>query len=210
MSISISFNEKSGYSNISNPEPEPEFIGREGKENFRKSIIWIIIDLVVTQFLIFVQYGLFKGKIETINIIIVSSIALVFFVCILIFVISHVTILVLISKYCYITIGGIYYAYKLLLMIIFLIDNESGISNFDLVIFVVVLATIIPRIIVFYNIELLVKVCKKVDESKRVLAHDKFIEKIGDKVDRGSRWSNTLEIERVSSAQLNEQKDKKK
>ena len=49
------------------------------------------------------------------------------------------------------------------------------------------------------------KVCKKVDESKRILAHEKLIEKIGNKVDRGgySRWSNTLTIERASNATNN-------
>ena len=210
MSVSVSFNDRSVYSSVSNPEPEPEFIGREGKNNFYKSILWILIDVVITMFLILVQYGLFEGKLEKINLIIVASIALTFFLIILIFVLSHITILVLISKYFYITIGSIYYAYKLILIIIFLIENESDISNFDLVIFVVILASIIPRIVGFYNIELLAKVCKKVDEIKRVLAHEKFIEKIGNKVDRGySRWSNTLEIERVGSAQLNNEKDKK-
>ena len=99
-------------------------------------------------------------------------------------------------------------------MIIFLIANESDISNLDLVIFVVILASIIPRIMGFYNIELLAKVCKKVDDSRRILAHEKLIEKIGNKVDRGnySRWSNTLEIERISSANLSieEENDKNK
>ena len=210
MSVSMSFNDRSIYSSISNPEPEPEFIGREGKDNFKKSIIWILIDLVVTMFLILVQYGLFEDKLDKINLIIIASIAFVIFACLLIFVLSHITILVLISKYFYIIIGSIYYTYKLVLMIIFLINNESNISNLDLVIFVVILASIIPRIVGFYNIELLAKVCKKVDESRRILAHEKFIEKIGNKVDRGySRWSNTLEIERVSNAQVNNQKDKK-
>ena len=212
MSASMSFNnDVSVYSTVSNPEPEPVFIGKEGKENFKKSIIWILIDLVVTIFLILVQYGIFEDKLDKINLIIISSIALVVFACIIIFVLSHITILVLISKYFYITIGSLYYAYKLILMIIFLIDNSTDISNLNLIIFVVVLASIIPRICGFYNIELLAKVCQKVDDSKRILAHERFIEKIGNKVDRGySRWSNTLEIERTSSAQVNSQKDKKK
>lgn len=216
MSVSMSFNDKTVDSVVSNPEPEPVFIGREGTENFRKSILWILSDLVVTIFLIAVEFGLFTDDIEITNIVIIGSIALVIFACILIFVLSHVTILVLISKYLYIIIGSLYYAYKLLLMIIFLIDNESDISNLDLVIFVIVLASIIPRIMGFYNIELLVKVCRKVDDSRRILAHEKFIEKIGNKVDKGgySRWSNTLEIERVSNANIsaiqeNEKKGKK-
>ena len=95
------------------------------------------------------------------------------------------------------------------MMIIFLIDNESDISNFDLFIFVVVLASIIPRIMGFYNIELLAKVCAKVDDSRRVLEHEKFIERIGNKVDKGgySRWSNTLEIERMSNANVSSLQD---
>ena len=214
MSVSMSFNDKTVDSQVSNPEPEPEFIGKEGKESFKKSVIWILVDLVITMFLITVQYGLFQGDIEVISLIIVASIAFIIFLCILIFVLSHITILVLISKYAYIVIGGIYYAYKLILMIIFLISNESDISNLDLVIFVVILASIIPRIMGFYNIELLIIVCRKVDDSRRILAHEKFIEKIGNKIDKGgySRWSNTLEIERVSNANLStaEESDKKK
>ena len=212
MSVSMSFNDKTVDSVVSNPEPEPVFIGREGTENFRKAIIWILVDLVVTIILIAVEFGLFTDDIDIINLIIIGSIALVIFACILIFVLSHVTILVLLSKYIYIILGSLYYAYKLLQMIIFLIDNESDISNLDLVVFVVILASIIPRIMGFYNIELLVKVLRKVDDSKRILAHEKFIEKIGNKVDRGhySRWSNTLEIERASNANISAIQDNEK
>ena len=212
MSVSMSFNDKTVDSVVSNPEPEPVFIGREGTENFRKAILWILSDLVVTMLLIAVEFGLFTDDLEVINLIIIGSIALVIFACIIIFVLSHVTILVLISKYAYIILGSIYYAYKLLLMIIFLIVNESDISNLDLVIFVIILASIIPRIMGFYNIELLIKVLRKVDDSKRILAHEKFIEKIGHKVDKGgySRWSNTLEIERVSSANMSAFQDNEK
>ena len=212
MSVSMSFNDKTVDSVVSNPEPEPVFIGREGTENFRKAIIWILVDLVVTIILIAVEFGLFTDDIDIVNLIIIGSIALVIFACILIFVLSHVTILVLLSKYVYIILGSLYYAYKLLQMIIFLIDNESDISNLDLVIFVIVLSSIIPRIMGFYNIELLVKVLRKVDDSKRILAHQNFIEKIGNKVDRGqySRWSNTLEIERASNANISAIQDNEK
>ena len=216
MSISLSFNDKTYESAVSNPERESVFIGREGKEFFKKSILWILLDLFVTIFLIAVEYGLFKETIELFKLIIVASIAFVIFVIVLLFILSHVTILLLIAKYSYITIGSIYYAYKLVLMMIFLIKNESDISNFDLVIFCIILASIIPRIFGFYNIELLAKVCQKVDESKRVHEHERFIEKIGNKVDKGgySRWSNTLEIERISDAnaslELNKNNKEKK
>jgi hypothetical protein len=117
---------------------------------------------------------------------------------------------VIISKYAYIIIGAIYYLYRVTLMIIYLINNEDGISNSALVFFLIILASIVPRVFGFYNIENLEKVCKKVDDNKRALAHEKFIEKIGNKVDFGnSRWSNTLEIERASSVNpLTDKKDK--
>ena len=212
MSVSLSFGEKTNETVISNPERETVFIGREGKENFKKSIIWIIIDIFATLFLIAVEYGLIGySKKETFKFIIIASIAFAIFIFILIFVLSHITILVLIAKYVYITIGSIYYGYKLILVIIYLIKNDNDISNFDLVIFCVILASIMPRVFGFYNIELLAKVCQKVDESRRLHEHEKLIEKIGNKIDRGgySRWSNTLEIERISDAN-NENKSEKK
>ena len=213
MSQSMSFNDKTYNTQYSNPEPEPVFISHEGKPNFIKALICILVDFVATIFLIFVQYGLFEifeEKIKTTTLVIVGTIAFAFFVCIIIFIVSHVTILVTISKYSYIIIGAIYYLYRVVLMIIYLINNEDGISNLALVFFLIILASIVPRVFGFYNIEALEKVCKKVDDNKRILAHEKFIEKIGNKVDFGnSRWSNTLEIERASSVnQLNDKKDK--
>ena len=143
---------------------------------------------------------MFEDEIKTTNLVIVGIIAFVFFICIIIFVVSHITILVTISKFAYIIVGGIYYGYRVVLMVIYLIENESGISNIALVFFLLVLATIVPRVFAFYNLESLEAVCKKVDDNKRILEHEKFIERIGNKVDYGnSRWSNTLEVERISN-----------
>ena len=203
MSQNISLNDKTFGTQYSNPEPEPVFIGKEGKTNFIKALICILVDLVVTIFLIFVQYGLFsvfEDEIKTTTLVIVGIIAFVFFLCIIIFVVSHITILVIISKYAYIIVGGIYYGYRVVLMIIYLIENESGISNLALIFFILVLATIVPRVLAFYNLESLEAVCKKVDDNRRILEHEKFIERIGNKVEYGnSRWSNTLEFERISN-----------
>ena len=133
-------------------------------------------------------------------------IAFAFFVCIIAFVISHITILVLISKYVYISVGAVYYIYKLAIMIVYLIQNEKGLSNIALVFFIVILGTIIPRVFGFYNIELLIKVCKKVDDNRRILEHEKFVEKLGNRIDAGiSRWSNATN-ERWSN--VNQENDK--
>ena len=204
MAQSLSFNERTYDSIISNPEPEPVFISREGQSNYIKAVICIVVDFFVTIFLIFVQYGLFGIFEEEMNfklIAIISSIAFAFFACVLIFVITHKTILVIISKYMYILVGGIYYGYRLTLMIIYLVKNEKGISTGGLIFFIIILASILPRVFGFYNIEILAKVCKKVDDNKRILEHERFVEKLGNKIDVGySRWSNTLTIERASSA----------
>ena len=205
---------------ISNPEPEPVFISREGHSNYIKAVICIVVDFFVTIFLIFVQYGLFGiFEEEMMNfklIAIISSIAFAFFACVLIFVITHKTILVIISKYMYILVGGIYYGYRLTLMIIYLVKNEKGISTGGLIFFIIILASILPRVFGFYNIEILAKVCKKVDDNKRILEHEKFVEKIGNKIDNRhsySRWSNTLEVgrtSRFSNSNINEEQDNKK
>ena len=219
MSQSLSFNERTYDSIISNPEPEPVFISREGHSNYIKAVICIVVDFFVTIFLIFVQYGLFGIFEEEMNfklIAIISSIAFAFFACVLIFVITHITILVIISKYMYILVGGIYYGYRLTLMIIYLVKNEKGISTGGLIFFIIILASILPRVFGFYNIEILAKVCKKVDDNKRILEHEKFVEKIGNKIDNRhsySRWSNTLEVgrtSRFSNSNINEEQDNKK
>ena len=219
MAQSLSFNERTYDSIISNPEPEPVFISREGHSNYIKALICIVVDFFVTIFLIFVQYGLFGIFEEEMNfklIAIISSIAFAFFACVLIFVISHITILVIISKYMYILVGGIYYGYRLTLMIIYLVKNEKGISTGGLIFFIIILASILPRVFGFYNIEILAKVCKKVDDNKRILEHEKFVEKIGNKIDNRhsySRWSNTLEVgrtSRFSNSNINEEQDNKK
>ncbi len=209
MSQIMSFNDTM----ISNPEPEPVFVSREGKSNFIKAIICISVDFLTTIFLIFIQYGLFQifeEKLQTNYIVIIGTIAFAFFAFIISFIISHVTILVIISKFSYIIIGSLYYGYKVILMIIYLIENEDGISNLALVFFIIILGTIVPRVFAFYNLESLEKVCKKVDESKRILNHQKFFEKLGKKIDYGignSRWSNALAIERTSN--VNSYIDKK-
>ena len=212
MSISQSSHDKTYDTAVSNPEPEPVFISKEGKSNYIKALICISVDCVVTIFLILVQYGLFgifEDKIKTTYIVIIGIIAFVFFVFIIIFIVSHITILVTISKYSYIIVGGIYYGYKVILMIMYLTQTEEGISNSALVFFIIILATIIPRVFGFYNLEALVKVCQKVDENKRILAHEKFIEKIGNNVDVGaSRWSNNFDIERMSNARQGSSEDK--
>ena len=219
MAQSLSFNERTYDSIISNPEPEPVFISREGHSNYIKAVICISVDFVATIFLIFVQYGLFGIFEEEMNfklIAIISSIAFAFFACVLIFVITHKTILVIISKYMYILVGGIYYGYRLTLMIIYLVKNEKGISTGGLIFFIIILASILPRVFGFYNIEILAKVCKKVDDNKRILEHEKFVEKIGNKIDNRhsySRWSNTLEVgrtSRFSNSNINEEQDNKK
>ena len=89
---------------ISNPEPEPVFVSREGKSNFIKAIICISVDFLTTIFLIFIQYGLFQifeEKLQTNYIVIIGTIAFAFFAFIISFIISHVTILVIISKFSY-------------------------------------------------------------------------------------------------------------
>ena len=170
MAQNLSFNDKTYDSIISNPEPEPVFISREGHSNYIRAVICIVVDFVVTIFLIFVQYGLFgifEEKIDYKTIAIISSIAFVFFACVLIFVITHITILVIISKYMYILVGGIYYGYRLTLMIIYLVKNEKGISTGGLIFFIIILASILPRVFGFYNIEILAKVCKEVDDNEK-------------------------------------------
>jgi len=203
MSVDNSLLDKTMDTAVSAPEPEPEFIAKEGHPFFQKAILWLIIDLLITLILIALEYALFKDEIEKLNLIIYGVSALAVFLITLIFILSRKTILVIIIKYAYIIIGSLYFGYKLVMKILSFIENENDIPNIDLITFVATLASIVPRIFVFYYVESLAKVCAKVDNSRRILEHEKFLEKLGKKMDKGgySRWSN-LEVERTSSAYI--------
>ena len=205
-SVQKSFNvNMSIYSSVSNPVPDEVIIGAEGNDKYKYSIIWIIVDLFGTLFLILVEWEKLdlSGESSLIACIIEACICVFILILFLIFVLSHKTILANIAKYSYISIGSLYYLYKLILMIIFLISNEASISNFALVKFCLILASIVPRIFAFNYIEAYGQVLARVDESRRVAEHEKFLEKIGNKIDKGySRWSNELEIERASNANI--------
>ena len=202
--VQKSFNgDMSIYSSVSNPVPDAVIIGEEGKDKFKYSIIWILVDLFATIILVLVEYknlGL-SGESSLTACIIEACICVFILLLFLIFVLSHKTILSLIAKYSYISIGGLYYLYKLVKMIMYLIQNEADISNIALVKFCLILASIVPRIFAFNYIESYGQVLARVDESRRMEEHEKFLEKIGNKIDKGySRWSNTLEVERASNA----------
>lgn len=185
-------------SSVSLPVPDAEVIHNEGKSKLRLAIMWIFIDIIITLFLITEECNLVK-KIKITKLIIQSLIAIFIYILIFIFILTRKTILVVITKYSYIGIGSIYYIYKLILIIMYMIKNESDISNFDLVVFCITLGSIIPRIFGFYNAELYEQILSRVDESKRIEEHEKLLEKLGNKIDKGySRWSNGLEISRQS------------
>lgn len=186
-------------SSVSMPIPDAELIGGEGKGKLRLSLIWILVDLFITLFLIVVECNLLftKKKFNSKKLIINAVTVFFIYILLIIFILSHKTTLVIIAKYFYISVGSVYYIYKLALVIIYMVKNEAEISDFDLVIFCVTLASIIPRIFGFYNAELYDQILSRVDEAKRIEEHERLIEKIEKKIDKGySRWTNDLEISR--------------
>ena len=201
-------------SRISNPEPEPQFISKEGKNYFIKSTVYILIDLIISILYIFEEYsGLFydllKHELNLLLLIIFSFITLLVFIIIIILIITHITIFVKIGRYIYSILGFADLLYKIIIKIIYFIGNSKNIPTPDIIIFIIILVWIALRCFAFCNIENFEKVCKKVDESRRVLLHEKFVEKIGEKVDKGrySRWSNTVMDRSNTSNKLDTSKE---
>ena len=199
---------------ISNPEPEPQFISKEGKNYFIKSTVYILIDLLLSILYIFEEYSgllknLFEHDLNLFLLILFSSITLLAFIIIIILIMTHITICVKIGRYIYIILGLADLLYKIILKIIYFIRKSKNIPIQDIIVFVIILVSIFPRCLAFCNIEKFEKVCKKVDESRRVLLHEKFVEKIGEKVDKGrySRWSNTIMDRTNTSNKLDSSKD---
>lgn len=115
------------------------------------------------------------------------------------------SIVLLIARYCYIIVGGVFYFVKLIIMVfIRTIEIEEGnfyLSDIDIIFIYVALVSIIPRIFGFLLMKNLIEDFKKLEDYKREVEHETFIEKVSSKVDRGySRWSegniNDLSIEK--------------
>ena len=186
---------------ISNPVSDEEFLTSEGQKSLYLTTILIIIDFLITFFIILQEYD-FLSKDFSDNFLpfsIKSFLCILIFTGVIILYWMHKYVIAQINRFSYIILGGIYYLAKFILKLIKIInemnsknENDSDDpSTIDIVFLFVHLITILPRFLAFFYCRKYITTLKKIKDIKMVEEHESFVDKIVARIQKGyTRWSN--------------------
>ena len=190
----------SNISAISNPIPDDVYLKSEGNKKLKILIIFIIIDFILTLFMILEYYNFLikQEKKIIIEYICRSLLCIICFTSLIILFCLHRYKVTFIIRWVYFILGLIYYCVNLLLRVLKLFDilNNSGENSILTIIFLVIfLGTIVPRILVFIKSRKYIKSLKSLFEIKKLEEQEKFIESIASRMENDyDRWSNANKI----------------
>ena len=174
---------------------ESEIKGAEVKKKFYFLIIFMIIDFIITIFVILHESKIFNSKQENkyIYLIINTVCFTAFYLFVLISLLLYHVCLAKVLKYIYLILSLGYFVYLLVMKIIYLVQNSRTLVALDYVFLGLHIITIAPRLIFFcymdgYIINLVEKYeCQKGEE------HEDFRQNLENKMERGdnTNWSKT-------------------
>ena len=199
---------------ISNPIPDQEYLTTKGKKNLNLTIIFIIIDFILTLLIILQEHDFLANNLSdnALTFFIKSIICIIIFVSIIIIFNSHKYLLVKITRFAYIILGTLYYGVKFILKFIILVkvidseDEDVYIEISDVVFLFVHLLTIIPRIITFFISKGYVEKLERIHKLQLEEEHEKFVQKIATRIEKGyNRWSNFNEDDKQNELQIQKQ-----
>ena len=183
-------------SSISNPIPDDEYLNIEGNKKLKILIIFIIIDFILTLFMILEYYDFLikQEKKIIIEFIIRVLLCIICFTSLIVLFCLHKYKVTFIVRWAYFILGLIYFCVILFLRILKLIDvlNNSSKNPILTIIFLVIfLGTIVPRILIFIKSRKYLKNLKSLFELKKLEEQEKFIESIANRMESGyDSWSN--------------------
>ena len=153
---------------------------------------FIIIILILTKDCNFYTSGDEKEKStpNVKNFILFTILAFLFFLIILILLLIRKPFFSKICRYIYLIAGIAYYIYQIVTKIIDFYGNNFELGSNDIIFFFLASIVIVPRIIGFTFVRLYEKILHKIEQVKRAEDHENFLEKIVNKVDRGSKVNN--------------------
>ena len=206
MSIRPTERKDSAYSGVESPPTDLELKTKEAKSRFYFMLIFIGIDYIMSVLIIINESYFFKDKENDIILFIIKiSCLTVFLLLVIILTFLLKQKLTKIIRYVYIIVLGLYYLFEIVWNIKSFIDDFEGTDWVDLVFFFVILLTIIPRLFVFYNIDLLIIKINEIYDCKNGEEHDQFRQNLENKMeDRdNTNWSKTsLPAERKQQSQF--------
>ena len=207
MSIRPTDGNDSSYSVVQTPMTDLELKTKEAKQKYYFMLILIGIDYLISVLVIIKESYFFKSDKENdIALFLIKLLSLTaFFLFIAISLFFLNLRLTKVIKYIYIIVLGLYYIFELFMNIKYFIQHFSESDWMDMVFFLFILLTIIPRLIFFYNLDGLIVRIVEIDDFRNGEEHDKLRQNLENKMERGedTNWSKTsLPSERKQQSQF--------
>ena len=187
-------------------ESDRVLFNRESTRFLKVVTLLIVLDFVCTEY-IFIHDNIIIAYIESnsnlnekkeINWLIFSicsSISFVFFAVILILLYLKKPLLSKIVRYLYLIIGILFFIFQVIQKMLYLNDKDFSLNTFDIILFIVISITIIPRITGFLYIRIFEKKIRKMKEAELAEEHELLLEKVVDKFDRSTNSNKLLDKE---------------
>lgn len=195
MSIRPSERKDTAYSTIETPPSDKELKTKEAKAIYCYMFIFAVIDYIISVLIIIKESYFFKSDKE--NDIFLFLIKIISFTVFYLFTIISLFFFKLqltkIVRYIYLVISGLYYIFEIVISIIYFVKHFSDSDWMDMLFFLFILLTIIPRIFFFYYADALIIKIKEIDDCQKGVDHDNLRQNLVNKMERGedTNWSKT-------------------
>ena len=172
----------------SNPMPDREIFKQENKNLYKIILSLIIIDFILNELIIINDCNLISSKKDSklLLFFLFSLLSIIIFGGLLLFLYSKKLILSKIARFFYLSVGIVYYAFQVTLKILIFAKNDFKLKPFDIILFIIISLTLIPRIVGFLYIRVYERTIKKIDGAKIAEEHEMFIEKVVGNLDRST------------------------
>ena len=206
MSIRPTERKESAYSTEETPLTDRELKTKEAKVIYYMILLFGGIDYILSVLIIINKSNFFHSEEEnnfTLFTIELSSVT-VFMIFILLSLYFFKLQLTKIIKYIYIIVTIIYFCYDILMAIASFVDDNYKSDWIDIIFFILIILTIIPRIFLFYYIGILVIKLNEIYDIKEGEEHDRLRQNLEKKMERDdTNWSKTsLSSERKQQTQF--------
>ena len=180
-------------------ESDRVLFNRESIKFLKRVTFLIVGDFILTEYIFVNDYIIISiindKEINWVIFSICSSISLVFFGVILFLLYLKKPILSKIVRFLYLIIGILFFIFQVIQKMLYLNDKDFSIGITDIILFIVISLTIIPRITGFLYIRLFEKKIEKMKEAELAEEHELLLEKVVDKFDRSSSSNKLLDKE---------------
>jgi hypothetical protein len=184
----------------SNPMSDKDLFLKENKKFYKIITVFMIIDFILNELIILndniVLYFMTSGnkELKIFFFILFTIILMIIFGSILFLLSLKKLTISKIIRFFYLIFGALYSIYQIVIKFIELSENDFPFDPFNILVFVIISLSVIPKIIGFMYMKIYEGTIGKIDDANRAEEQQHFIEKVENKFDR-STTNNMKEVE---------------